>query len=122
MSLLFKLHPSDVKFVIIDPKKIELSLYAQLRNHFLAVSPDVDEEIFTTPGNAVLILKSVEYEMEQRYDKLAKAGVRNVTDYNERIRNGKLRMSLRLPRISCRDPEQLQQKQLFRRYHTSLWS
>lgn len=93
MSLLFKLHPSDVKFVIIDPKKIELSLYAQLRNHFLAVSPDVDEEIFTTPGNAVLILKSVEYEMEQRYDKLAKAGVRNVTDYNERIRSGKLRMS-----------------------------
>jgi len=93
-SLLYKLHPSDVKFVIIDPKKIELSLYSHLRNHFLAISPDVDEEIITTASNAVLILKGVEYEMEQRYDRLAKAGVRSITDYNEKIRSGKLRVSV----------------------------
>jgi S-DNA-T family DNA segregation ATPase FtsK/SpoIIIE len=90
-SLLYKLLPSDVKFVIIDPKKIELSLYSLLRNHFIAVSPDVGEEIITTAGNAVLVLKSVEYEMERRYDILAKAGVRSISDYNERISSGRLR-------------------------------
>lgn len=90
-SLLYRLHPSDLKFVIIDPKKIELSQYANLRNHFLAVSPDVDEDIITTPRNAVLVLKGVEYEMEKRYDRLAAAGVRNVVDYNERMKSGRLK-------------------------------
>jgi len=89
-SLIYRLHPSDVKFVIIDPKKIELSQYAKLRKHYLAVSPDVDEEIITTPNNSVLALKSVEIEMERRYDRLAAAGVRNITDYNERVRSGRL--------------------------------
>lgn len=84
-SLLYAKHPSDVKLIMIDPKKIELSLYNKLRRHYLAVSPDLEEEIITTPQNAVLLLKSVEYEMEQRYDKLAKAGVRNIVDYNLRI-------------------------------------
>lgn len=91
ISLIYKLHPSDVKFVIIDPKKIELSLFASLKNHFLAVSPDLDEEIITTPQNAVMVLKSVEYEMEQRYGRLASAGVRNIADYNEKIKTGTLR-------------------------------
>jgi len=90
-SLLYRLHPSDLKFVIIDPKKIELAQYGNLRNHFLAVSPDVDEEIITTPRNAVLVLKGVEYEMEKRYDRLASAGVRNIVDYNERIKSGRLK-------------------------------
>ncbi|HCA79178.1 MAG TPA: cell division protein FtsK [Bacteroidetes bacterium] len=89
-SLIYRLHPSDVKFIIIDPKKIELSQYVKLNRHFLAVSPDIDEEIITTPNNAVLVLKSVELEMEKRYDRLASAGVRNIADYNERVKSGRL--------------------------------
>jgi len=92
-SLLYKLEPWKVKFVVIDPKKIELTLYAKLRNHFLATSPDVHEEIITTPQNAVSVLKSVELEMEKRYDRLAAAGVRNLQDYNDRIRSGRLKDS-----------------------------
>lgn len=84
-SLLYSKHPSEVKFAIIDPKKIELSYYKKLRNHFLAVSPDLDEDIITTPMNAVLLLKSVESEMERRYDQLSKAGVRNIVEYNKKI-------------------------------------
>lgn len=84
-SLLYAKDPSDVKFIMIDPKKIELSFYNNLRKHYLAVSPDLEEEIITSPQNAVLLLKSVEFEMEKRYDKLAKAGVRNIVDYNVKI-------------------------------------
>ena len=88
-SLLYTKHPSEVKFVMVDPKKIELSFYNKLRKHYLAVSPDLDEEIITNPQNAVLALKSVEYEMERRYDKLAKAGVRNIVDYNKKVSDPK---------------------------------
>jgi S-DNA-T family DNA segregation ATPase FtsK/SpoIIIE len=91
MSMIYKLHPSEIKFVIIDPKKIELSLYKKLGKHFLAVSPDVDEEIITDSGNAVLALQSVEMEMDNRYSILAKAGVRNIQDYNKRLAEGKLK-------------------------------
>lgn len=90
-SLLFRLHPSDVKFIIIDPKKIELRAYGQLKHHFLAVSPDIKEEIITTPENSVAVLKSVEIEMEKRYDRLASAGVRNIQDYNDRLVSGRLK-------------------------------
>jgi S-DNA-T family DNA segregation ATPase FtsK/SpoIIIE len=90
-SLLFRLHPSDLKLVIVDPKKIELAQYARLKDHFLAISPDTDEEIITTPRNAVLALKGAEYEMEKRYDRLAAAGVRNIVDYNERFKAGRLK-------------------------------
>ncbi|MGA9116308.1 MAG: DNA translocase FtsK 4TM domain-containing protein [Bacteroidota bacterium] len=90
-SLLFRLHPSDLKLVLIDPKKIELTQYGRLAGHFLAVSPDVDEQIITAPRNAVLALKGVEFEMERRYDRLAAAGVRSITDYNERVRGRRLR-------------------------------
>lgn len=93
VSLIYRLHPSEVKFLIIDPKKIELSLYRKLEHHYLAVSRDVDEKIVTTPQNAVLALKAAELEMEQRYDKLAHAGVRNIADYNERIGSGRLKDS-----------------------------
>lgn len=89
-SLLYRLSPSDVKFAIIDPKKIELTPFRKVRNHFLAVSPDIDEEIVTTPSNAVVLLKSIELEMEERYNRLAAAGVRNIADYNERVTAGKL--------------------------------
>ena len=91
VSLLYAKHPSDVKFVIIDPKKIELSFYGKLNKHFLAISPDIDEEIITMPSNALLALKGVEFEMEKRYDKLAKAGVRNLIDYNAKVENSKTR-------------------------------
>jgi DNA segregation ATPase FtsK/SpoIIIE, S-DNA-T family len=84
-SLLYTKSPEDIKLILLDPKKIELSFYKKLRKHFLAVSPDLDEEIITNPQNAVLLLKSVEFEMEQRYDKLAKAGVRNIVDYNIKV-------------------------------------
>jgi DNA segregation ATPase FtsK/SpoIIIE, S-DNA-T family len=90
-SLLYTKHPSEVKFVMVDPKKIELSFYNKLRKHYLAVSPDLDEEIITNPQNAVLVLKSAEYEMERRYDKLAKAGVRNIVDYNKKVKDPKTR-------------------------------
>lgn len=90
-SLLYTKDPSEVKFVIIDPKKIELSFYKKLNKHFLAVSPDIDEEIITSPQNALLVLKAVEYEMEKRYDKLAKIAVRNIVDYNARIADPKKR-------------------------------
>ena len=90
-SLLFRLHPADLKLVIIDPKKIELAQYAKLKRHFLAISTDADEDIITSPRNAVLALKGVEYEMEKRYDRLAAAGVRNIVDYNERLKTGRLK-------------------------------
>ncbi len=89
-SLLYKMHPSDLKFVMIDPKKIELSLYSKLKKHFLATSSDINESIVTSPSNAVSILKSVEAEMENRYDKLANAGVRNIEAYNLKYSEGKL--------------------------------
>jgi S-DNA-T family DNA segregation ATPase FtsK/SpoIIIE len=88
-SLLYSKIPADVKFILVDPKKIELSFYNKLRRHYLAVSPDIDEEIITVPQNAVLMLKSVEIEMEKRYDRLAKAGVRNIVDYNKKVDNTK---------------------------------
>ncbi len=96
-SLLYRLHPSDLKLVIIDPKKIELSQYARLKNHFLAVSPDIGETIVTTPNNSVVALRGVELEMEKRYDRLASAGVRNIVDYNERLAAGRLKPSEEMP-------------------------
>jgi DNA segregation ATPase FtsK/SpoIIIE, S-DNA-T family len=90
-GLLYKMHPSDLKFVMIDPKKIELSLYSKLRKHFIATTTDINESIVTSSANAVLVLKSVEIEMEQRYDKLANAGVRDIKAYNEKYAMGKLK-------------------------------
>jgi len=89
MSLIYTKHPSDVKFVIIDPKKIELSFYQKLNKHYLAVSPDLDEEIITTPANALIVLKAAVLEMEKRYDMLAKAGARNILEYNKKIADTK---------------------------------
>ncbi len=90
-SLLYTKEPGEVKLIMIDPKKIELSFYNKLRRHYLAVSPDLEEEIITNPQNAVLLLKSVEIEMEKRYDRLAKAGVRNIVDYNKKVSDPKKR-------------------------------
>jgi len=90
-SLLFKMHPAEVKLVMIDPKKIELQQYRGLSGHFLARAPDIDEDIVTDPNNAIIALKSLELEMDMRYTKLAKAGVRHINDYNAKIENGQLR-------------------------------
>jgi len=92
-SLIYKLHPSDLKFVLIDPKKIELNLYSKLKNHYLAISKDISETIVTTPQNAVLALKSLEIEMEKRYERLANATVRNIYDYNKKVKEGALQDS-----------------------------
>lgn len=90
-GLLYKLHPSDLKFVLIDPKKIELNQYTQLKDHYLAISKDTNETIITTPQNAVNVLKSVELEMEKRYGRLANATVRNIYDYNKKWNTGVLK-------------------------------
>jgi len=102
-SLIFTKHPSDLKFVIVDPKKIELSFYKRLRKHFLAVSPDIDEEIITDPQNALIALKALEIEMEKRYDALAKAGVRDILAYNKKVEN---------PATKPKDTEQIKHHKL----------
>lgn len=83
-SLLYRMKPEDLKLVLIDPKKIELSLYSKLRRHFIATTTDINESIVTSSSNAVSILKSLESEMEIRYSKLANAGVRSIDAYNEK--------------------------------------
>jgi S-DNA-T family DNA segregation ATPase FtsK/SpoIIIE len=90
-SLLYKMHPTDLKFLLIDPKKIELNLYERLKNHYLATSKDYAEKIITTPQNSVLALKSLEIEMEKRYERLANATVRNIADYNKKFSEGRLK-------------------------------
>ena len=89
-SLLYKIHPSELKFVIIDPKKVELSQYSMLSQHYLATSPDIDDVIITNPKDAVIVLKAAVKEMERRYDILADAGQRNISDYNQKIKQGNL--------------------------------
>jgi len=84
-SLLYRVPPSDLKFVLIDPKKLELSIYAKLKDHYLAIAPELDEIVITHPQNAIMILRSMVNEMEERYDKLAALGVREITHYNRKI-------------------------------------
>lgn len=88
MSLIYKMHPRDLKFVIIDPKKVEMTLYAGLKHHFLAASPDVDESIITSPQNAALVLKALCMEMDQRYTMLSEAGKRKITEFNAMVASG----------------------------------
>lgn len=88
-SLLYKKSPNQLKFAVIDPKKVELPQYAALKNHFLAISPDIKTPIVTDPSEAIVLLKSAVVEMEQRYSILASAGQRNIKDYNAKVREGK---------------------------------
>lgn len=90
-SLLYKLNPGDLKFLLIDPKKIELNLYDKLNKHYLIASKDYDEKIVTISQNAVLALKGLELEMERRYERLANATVRNIADYNKKLSEGRLK-------------------------------
>ncbi|MEJ2545164.1 MAG: DNA translocase FtsK, partial [Calditrichaceae bacterium] len=87
MSMLYAVNPGRVKFIMIDPKKLELSLYRTLKEHYLLYRPDLDEEVITRPNNAVSILNSVVLEMERRYNQLAGINARNIVDYNEKVRN-----------------------------------
>lgn len=84
-SLLYKKHPAELKFVIIDPKKVEFSVYAPIEKHFLAKLPDSEEAIITDVNKVVQTLKSLCQEMDDRYKLLQKAGVRNIKEYNERF-------------------------------------
>ena len=85
MSLLYKKHPSQVKLILIDPKKVELFPYAHLENHFLGFLPDQTEPIVTDTTKVVHTLNSLIIEMETRYDLLKKAETRNITEYNDKF-------------------------------------
>ncbi len=85
MSLIFAKHPSELKFVLIDPKRVEFSVYKALENHYMAKLPDEDNPIITDPMKAVSTLQSLCEEMEARYDLLSTAGVRDIAKYNERF-------------------------------------
>jgi len=89
-GLLFSVPPSLLKFVMIDPKKIELSAYARIASHYVAMPPEADDAIITDFSQALGTLKSCEKEMETRYDLLSMAQVRSVKEYNERFRAGGL--------------------------------
>ncbi len=85
VSLLYKKHPSQLKFVLIDPKKVELSLYRMIEKHFLAKLPGEDEPIITDTKKVVYTLNALCIEMDRRYDLLKEAGTRNLKEYNEKF-------------------------------------
>lgn len=84
-SLLYKKHPSQLKFVLVDPKKVEFSIYSDIEKHFLAELPDVDEPVITDVDKVKQTLNSICKEMDQRYDLLKVAHVRNIKEYNEKF-------------------------------------
>ena len=84
-SLLYKKHPSQLKFVLVDPKKVELTLYNKIERHFLAKLPDSEESIITDTTKVVNTINSLCIEMDQRYDLLKKAQVRNIKEYNHKF-------------------------------------
>ncbi|MBP6686208.1 MAG: DNA translocase FtsK [Lacibacter sp.] len=85
VSLLYKKHPSQLKFVLIDPKKVELSLYRHIENHFLAKLPGEEESIITDTKKVINTLNALCIEMDNRYDLLKEAGCRNLREYNEKF-------------------------------------
>ncbi len=89
-SLLYTKHPSEMKMVLIDPKKVELSLYSKIEKHFLAKLPDSDDAIITDTQKVVYTLKSLTIEMDARYDLLKIAHVRTVKEYNEKFLSRRL--------------------------------
>ncbi len=89
-GLIYACHPANLRFVIIDPKKIELQQYTPLETQFVAVPEDIDQTVITDVDEAAGVLKSVEREMETRYDLLSDANVRNITGYNEKFQAGEL--------------------------------
>ena len=90
ISLLYKRHPAELKFVLVDPKKVELTLYRKIERHFLAKLPDEGDAIITDTKKVVNTLNSLCIEMDQRYDLLKDAGVRNLKEYNQKFINRKI--------------------------------
>ena len=84
-SLLYKKHPSEIKFVLVDPKKVELTLYNKIERHFLAKLPETEEAIITDTKKVVNTVKSLCIEMDQRYELLKNAMCRNLKEYNEKF-------------------------------------
>lgn len=89
-SLLYKKHPATLKFILVDPKKVELSLFNKIERHFLACLPDAEEAIITDTKKVVATLNSLCKEMDLRYDKLKDAGCRNIKEYNQKFINRRL--------------------------------
>lgn len=90
VSLLYKKHPSQLKFVLIDPKKVELSIYRHIERHFLAKLPGEEDAIITDTKKVVCTLNALCIEMDNRYDLLKEAGARNIKEYNEKFTKRKL--------------------------------
>ena len=89
-SLLYKKHPAEVKFVLVDPKKVELTLFNKIERHYLAKLPDVDEAIITDNSKVIATLNSLCVEMDNRYSLLKDAMVRNIKEYNDKFKQRKL--------------------------------
>ena len=89
-SLLYKKHPAEVKFILVDPKKVELTLFNKIERHYLAKLPDVEEAIITDTTKVVHTLNSLCIEMDNRYDLLKAAMVRNIKEYNTKFKQRKL--------------------------------
>ncbi len=85
VSLLYKKHPSQLKFVLVDPKKVELSIYRSIERHFLAKLPGEEDAIITDTKKVIHTLNALCIEMDNRYDLLKEAGVRNIREYNEKF-------------------------------------
>ncbi|MFL5788028.1 MAG: DNA translocase FtsK 4TM domain-containing protein [Flavisolibacter sp.] len=90
VSLLYKKHPSQLKFVLIDPKKVELSVYRHIEKHFLAKLPGEEDAIITDTKKVIHTLNALCIEMDNRYDLLKEAGARNIKEYNEKFTKRKL--------------------------------
>ncbi len=89
-SLLYKKHPAEVKFVLVDPKKVELTLFNKIERHYLAKLPDSSDAIITDNTKVINTLNSLCIEMDNRYDLLKDAMVRNIKEYNEKFKQRKL--------------------------------
>ena len=89
-SLLYSKHPSDLKFIMVDPKKVELTLYNRIERHYLAKLPDSEDAIITDVKKVVRTLNSLCIEMDQRYDLLKAAECRNIIEYNEKFKSRRL--------------------------------
>lgn len=89
-SLLYKKHPAEVKFVLVDPKKVELTLFNKIERHYLAKLPDTEEAIITDTHKVINTLNSLCIEMDARYDLLKDALCRNIKEYNTKFKNRKL--------------------------------
>ncbi|NBV14939.1 MAG: DNA translocase FtsK, partial [Sphingobacteriia bacterium] len=89
-SILYKRHPSEVKFVLIDPKKVEMPLYQPILNHFLAKMPNYEDAIITDTRQVIHVLTSLCKEMDNRYDLLKMASTRNLREYNSKFLNRRL--------------------------------